>query len=224
MVALTIPPQHRGGLATLLRLDPSEFPNMLAALTESPPTLSPTALGTSVQSMVSGVSQDSVKQFVETLLSLYALRAQLELDISEFVDGIVDAMERSKSSNLRFTTKEPAVFREELSQLLDIPSLTLETKALELFRDQENVFHGARVLTDIRPVFAGPATDLPTAALTMHTLRITYHQMDQLRDFFVSIDAEAIKYLVQLLQRAEEKEGSVHRLLEASKIQHIAVS
>lgn len=84
--------------------------------------------------------------------------------------------------------------------------------------EQGQAFCGARILTDIRPLFAPDLKAAPTAALVVHTLRISYHQGSELKQFYVAMDSEDIQALKNTLDRAESKAENLHAVLDTAKI------
>jgi hypothetical protein len=72
-------------------------------------------------------------------------------------------------------------------------------------------------MTDIRSVFGQPE-DLPLAAGIVHTLKITYHVDDGMKDFYVALDDGDVRTLRELLDRAELKFASLQALLDRAKV------
>jgi len=96
-------------------------------------------------------------------------------------------------------------------------SLGTTSKALDVMTEHERILCGARVITDVRSVFADPA-EKPTAAVIVHMLKISYHQNREHKDFYVALDSSDVRKLKEILQRAELKAKSLSAVLAGTGI------
>jgi hypothetical protein len=88
--------------------------------------------------------------------------------------------------------------------------------------EHERIFLSARVLTDIRPIFHPNLSEKPNAAVIVHMLRIAS------RDIFGShhaeyfaLDANDIRVLKNIADRAIRKEETIKALLADSNVDTI---
>ncbi len=95
--------------------------------------------------------------------------------------------------------------------------LGIAAKGLDLWVAHEHTLHALRIVTDVRPVFKADL-ERPGGAVIIHKLNLTYHDGDELREFFVAMDSADIRRLRTLLDRAERKAASLTSLLEASSV------
>jgi len=221
MVDLAIPLRFRPGLATLIGLSPQAAKELKGALEKAPPTLSPRRLLDAVAHQVASVPEGDLSNALETLRSLYSLRAQLDLTVDDCVRSISKAIDSGDYGDLNFETKSRAAFDDALHELLAVDSLAREAKALDLLTEHHDVFHAARVVTDIRPVFGSDVSERPEAALILHTLKITYHEGGELQEFFVSLDGPELGALLEVLERAKQKEKSLEALLRSADLPNL---
>ena len=142
----------------------------------------------------------------------------------DFAEEICKAIEESKSDVLKIPAGRREDLRQRLAKLLGYEnSLGVTSKALDVMTEHERILCGARIVTDIRPVFGRP-TDKPTAAVIVHNLKISYHQDDEHREFYVALDTEDVVRLRTLLERAEMKAQSLEALLQRAATPYLKVS
>ena len=101
-------------------------------------------------------------------------------------------------------------FVENLKRLLTKEtSIEVTGKASTLQAEQERVFTDARILTDLRPIFAADVDVGATAMMINHTLRITFATMDRVEEIYLGMDMDDLKALRTAITRALKK----HKLL-----------
>src|SRR5262249_44182886 len=152
---------------------------------------------------VSDVNVEDARQIAETISKLYAVKSTRDLSVEEFVNDVCDAMG---------TEVDRGRLTKNLLALLSDDKLGLTAKALDLQTDDERTFCGdSRILTDLRPVFGAGISEGPKAMVIVHILKLGYHSTGsgRHRDFYVSMDAEDLKALRNIIDRAEEKAESL---------------
>jgi hypothetical protein len=89
--------------------------------------------------------------------------------------------------------------------------------------DHERIFQDARVLTDIRPIFHPDLSEKPKTAVLVHMLRITTRDIfgNQKAQHF-ALDANDIRFMKHLMDRAIKKEETLKNLMNSSGISVIA--
>ena len=79
-------------------------------------------------------------------------------------------------------------------------------KATALRVADETLFQGARVVTDLRPIFDDSGSlDEPEAALMVHNLILRYNIQDGADEFHIAMTDQGLQNLIDVLQRAQEK-------------------
>lgn len=129
-------------------------------------------------------------------------------DVSEAVEGF-DAAVRSEKS------------KDRLRRILSVDSLASSSKALTLLTDQERTLHGVKILTDVRHAFQADPQKEPYGAVIVNVLKLTYHENDQHKDFYVALDGDDLASLRTALDRAEAKIKTLRREFETAGIVYL---
>ncbi len=92
-------------------------------------------------------------------------------------------------------------------------------KAGPVLTDHERIFVDARLFTDIRPIFHPDLSEKPNAAVLVHMLRITTRDIlgNQKAQYF-ALDANDIRFMKHLMDRAIKKEETLDSFLTASGV------
>lgn len=134
--------------------------------------------------------------------------------------GDVEALAKLVGEDESFDELEPAQrarLAARIETLIRSPCLRLTAKAVELRTAYEHVFAEARILTDVRPVFADGEIDRPAAGVVVDTLRLDYYGPDgEQQSFFVALDQEDMESLRDLSTRALAKSKVMRQLLESA--------
>jgi hypothetical protein len=225
MASLVIPEEHYAGFAAIRDLPQEVVEEFISMLEDQPARLDRAELQAKITSAVDSDVRGEVASMMDTLVSLYVLRDEVDLSVEEFVDEIVEAMEESKTASLDLPDEKRRMFRERLPRLLSVESLDVAARATNLLYEYEHTLHGnARVLTDVRPVFAtGPqgVEEQPRGAIIAHTLKLSYHERRRVKDFFVTLDTDQVDQLIEALQRANLKAEQLRAHLKDADLPYI---
>jgi len=208
---LQLPERYEPYLAEFLSLTPRELATFLRTIREEEPDLAGSKLAATITDRLS-IARKRVDQVIRLLAGLQAARENLGLSVEDFVAELRAAIEASGKPDL--LPKDWPSFQAAITEALSAESaLAISSKALDVMLDHERFFCSARVLTDLRPVFKSGAEQEPPAFVTIHTLKIVYHESDDKhREFFVALDRNDVKRLTDLLGRALKKEESLKAL------------
>lgn len=166
-----------------------------------------------------GLSSKETEAIREVVLELYRVREFFGMEAPEFASEIAQAVQEVQP----FPADELPSFRDRLTRLLTIESVNIAVKAASLKLEYERRFCTARILTDARPVYAVDPSRPPSAAMIMHTLRISYHDdTSELREVYIAMDRDDMTTLRDLLDRAEEKASSLESLLAEAGVRIVA--
>lgn len=218
-----IPSQYEDGFAKLRRLNDEQARELSAVLGEVPPTMDYSAMTSALTRKISTIPQNDMADIVFALLPLSTLQADLDTSASNVAESISQMMEGSNSEKLRLPSEERERFEKFLVELLNSSSLEVAGKARSLQLEDEHVFQDARIVTDIRPVFGATPKDPPGGAVIVHTLKLSYLDDSQFKDFFLAMDARDIRILRDLLERADSKAESLRTILENAGVPHVGV-
>jgi hypothetical protein len=211
-VKLQVPDIYIPPLGELVKLPPESMKALLQGLREEKPTLGLNDFADSIATRLS-VDRATAQGIIELLASLHAVREGLGEDVSEFVSALRAAIEDTGKPELQ--PPDWSVFENTIAEAFSSESpLSISAKALDLLTDHQRVFFYARVLTDLRPVFKSEISGAPAALVAIHTLKLGYRAEGVPRDFYVALDSQDVKTLIEILQRAADKEKSLRDLAE----------
>src|SRR5690348_3513037 len=213
MARLTIPERYRAGVAAIRTLDDRSVREIRDALegikktsdVESVPSTPHDVAVNAITSVPTGKAIDT-KQVAEAIAGLYGVKSVKDISTEEFVDQVCDAMESLPSEDQRLPHAERESFKAKLLTIMNAELFSLIAKVYDLATEDERQFCTARILTDLRPVFGPKVEDGPRAMIVMHLLKLAYHQgSNEHKHFYVTLDADDLKTLKQLIERAELK-------------------
>jgi hypothetical protein len=221
MPALNIPEQYRSGLIALRDLSESEVATLVETFKGLPPTTwLKKDLIVAVSAALPGAPAPKVDALIVTLQSLYQVRASTETPLKEFVADVLDAMVATGRPDMEVPASNRDYFAARMEAVLGVDSLNFLAKAAALQRDHEHIFHDAKILTDLRPVFHAP-NEPPREVILEYTLKVVFHDGNRHREIYMALDADDMSRLRKVIERAEEKAASLHSLLESKAITHL---
>jgi hypothetical protein len=206
MPTLEIPERYVAAIHKILRLDVKAVEEIRSNLErENQPGVGQN----DIRSMVSRSVSDP--EIAEGLVSLYVVKSSRELPTEELAEAVCAAAERQVLDKKPFTQAERIHSKENLVKLLSVGRIALLSKALDLQTSDERSFCDVRILTDLRPVFGPTISEGPKGMVIVHHLRLAYHRPGSPRheNFYVSLDADDLKMLHKVIERAEQKANAL---------------
>jgi len=220
-VAITrIPEPYRPGLAKIKNLSQPEVDTLVRALGQCPLRGGLKGIISAASELIPALKPDDVEDMVKALYSLYVYRGDSSTPLATFVPQLVTAM-RSSGKDLVISEEDKSAFQERITKLLSINALGLASKADVLRGDYPNTFHDAKILTDIRPLFAEP-NEKPLGAVITHTFKIEYHREGHHKVFYVALDANDLETVLRIVQRAEKKAATLQALLQSTSLSDLS--
>ncbi len=216
--AFNIPDRFRSGLFLIAGVSDDAFDELASALDRSPEFTNAKELAAWVAPEAKSIPAPDVPQVMEALTSLYRVRTSLGESAERVAKDVVSAMQAEDASG-RVTDSRSTVAR--LSRLLDSKALNvLDTKVKELKTEYEHSLCDLRIFTDARPVFGNNVADAPSTMLLVHTLRLGYHDAHETRhrEIYISLDAQDLISLRELIERAETKAKTLKSRFESAGI------
>ncbi|HEX5851763.1 MAG TPA: hypothetical protein VFY36_01605 [Solirubrobacteraceae bacterium] len=204
---LRIPEPYVPGLTAVAALDPKVADELLAAVQTVPHLLTTSRLVEHVRDKVPAL--DKAEDVLDALLSLTTL-------LPEGGDGVSElARDVAESPDLDLDEAARHELVQRLEGLLGVDSFVLAARASEIVTEFPKVFHEARILTDLRPVFGPDPTRGPQAALLVATLKLEYHLADGPVDVdFFALDYSDLLRLREIVDRAIAKHTSLRGLID----------
>jgi hypothetical protein len=217
MPRLTVPPDQKAGLSKLRLMAPSQLAEFAGALETAPLKMHYFQLSRDVASRVRSIPQDDIENIIESLWQIEFMRFSLEAPREPFMEDIKQALIAAEVG----TADEIAALMPVVDRLLQTPSLNIAAKARALLTDG-NSYCRSRVLTDVRPIFGADIAESPKAALVVHHLTLSYHASSpSVADVIVSLDADDIEDLIEVLQRAQTKQKRLQSLLTEARVTYL---
>jgi hypothetical protein len=213
--------ENRRGLEKLLALSEATGEALLSALREAPPTMTTFELSLILAGKASTVSREDLEDIANALVSLYLTHHHYPDLEEELVEHICRAMDASQTPALTITNDKRDHFKRLLTALLQTEALVYSSKAIGVLRNNERMFSSARVITVIRPVFGSSVNAPPKAAVIVHMLNITYHQGNEVKEFFVGMSTEDIETFMVILGRANLKANSLEPIFDAAQLKNL---
>lgn len=232
MPKLNIPERYRNSISSIRSLSDAQVQEIRSVLDQVAPTQTqnndsdidlPSDPGAAMVAIKKASPRTNIANFtkiLEVLIVLYEIKSQQDVSVEEFVDDVCDAMERIEPEH-RLPHSERPDFAGKLLTLLNAEVFGLVAKAHDLATEDERTFCHARILTDLRPIFGPNIEDGPKAMLAMHTLKLAFHQQgssDEHGEFYVALDAEDLRTLGRLIERAEAKARALNMLNRNIKV------
>lgn len=218
MATLRIPEEQQDGFKKLAALSDESVKALTLSLEERFPGLNDSETLADIASSATGISSADADAVMRVLTTLYVLRARREALIPAFVEDVAQAMDESDVEGLRLSDEDRARFKDRLAELLNVESVSTESKAIDVQYENDHVFHSARIVTDLRPIFGPNPEDAPVGAVIVHMLRITYRERTRLRNVFVALDTEDVGKLGDVANRADLKAKSLKAFLQGTEL------
>lgn len=221
MAELRIPDRHKNGLLKLVGLSDNSIKRLTSAIEGLRPKLFPEDLSVEIAIKVPEVLPDDIIEIIKVLVSLLYSGFHHEIPPEELAHDVIEAMGESGIKELQLPPAKQESLRQRLVKLFTIESLLIVSKALTVLQSNENTFCGARIVTDVRPVFGSDPGIAPNAAVIVHSLNLNYHHDGQLKDFYIAMDTADIKTLRDVLDRADSKTQSLESILKKSGVTYL---
>ncbi len=209
---LRIPEPYLPGVEALAGMGNQTASGLLEALRDETRLLTTDRLADHLGERVPELSAHA-EDILEALLSLTTL-------LPEEGDGAEElALDVAHSRDLELDEATRTAFAERLQPMLEIESLAVAARASEIVTEYGRVFHGARILNDLRPVFGANPADGPKAATLIATLKIDYHiPRGPIDSEFYALEHSDLLRLRDVVDRAIAKHTSLRQLMEKASL------
>jgi hypothetical protein len=219
-MALPIPPPYLPRINKVRNLEASALGELIKALSSSTLTANSEAMTAQIAGSVPGIPIEDLTEIVDLVYALYHVREYSELNWGDFFREFMDGVK--KQADPPVTPEEVKSVAEKFKQLLRIENLEGITKAISLQREGERLYCGAKILSDIRPVFGQEVNSMPVAGIITHTLKLNYHENGKHKSIFVVLDEEDLMNLRSVIERAEAKAKTLDAFL-STKVPRLGV-
>jgi hypothetical protein len=218
-MALRVPEQQIPHIKALLELPDEKVEAFLAALVKAGPKFNVNDLAAEISDSA-GIPQPLAFGIIHVLAALYLTRDWRQ-PTEKFVDReVFFALKAAKT----FSPEQSDVQWKRLRQFL-VTALSLErpvgtaAKAGRVLTQHERIFSGARIMTDLRPIFHLNVSEKPDAAVIIHMLKITQRDNSgHHEDLYFALDSNDIVVMKDILDRATTKEKTLRDIMKDSGV------
>jgi len=219
MPGLSVPAGHVGALEALARLRPRAFSSLKQALDVEVPKGRPDVVERAGGIFAKGTAAEAgqARALIDALTGLQSLRTWRDwsaAEVGELLGG---------SSSLKLTADQRTTLASRVATLLDLGAVRLLAKATDLLTEAANVYHAARIVTDVRPVYGATITETPVGAVIVHSLKVEHHTDGEVKSFHVAIETSDLKKLHEVVVRALDKASALESWIHATGIQYLDV-
>ncbi len=121
-----------------------------------------------------------------------------------------------------FPMAKIGILVERIQKALTIGGLiAVAAKAIGIMMEQHRIFCGARILSDVRHVFA-TSPDSISAAMLVHSLNISFHESGEHKEFYVALTTSELQTLKKAIERAEKKSESLKATVHRSGVKFLS--
>jgi hypothetical protein len=224
MAILTLRTEHRRGLARLFALGQDAADSLVDALEHAQLALRQPALVGQIAPNLEMISANDIAEIVSATAELSAIAQATDVPASIVADDAFDAVSEKGPEFPETSQIEPGdrvLFTSRLDAVMGTRAIAVVAKARRVLTEHEHYLCYARIMTDIRPVFAADVSEKPSAAIVVHSLKIAYHEGSDTKEFFVAINRDGVDNLIELLTRAKEKGETLNKVLVSADIPNL---
>jgi hypothetical protein len=208
---LRVPRPHRPALQKLLELSEEQSGALLACFEDLPSFLPSSELAAKASEVVD-LSPDDAEALVRVVLSLSSQRKYHGWAAKDLAGQV------ATSADLELDNAQQELLTGRLVRLLQADSLASTARAIDVQTEHQRVFHDARVLTDVRPVFDDEPAIRPSGAVITHTLKVDYFESGEFREIYIALDHADLVRLESVVDRALAKTKSTEQLLDGTEL------
>ncbi len=215
MSAIRIPDYFRPPLERLAAMSVDDLTAVHLALRSLEPKVKPEALVASLAAHPLCQKLPELVELAKALSGMSIARIDRDIPLDEFVESVAESLPQLKGK-----IEERATFESRLKDLLSIGPFLLSARAFSVQHEYQHVFTGARVVTDLRPVFdqSGVA---PQGLMIVHNLKVRYIHSGEEKEILFALDDADIILLKSVLVRAETKSASLERVIASTGISYL---
>jgi phosphoribosyl-ATP pyrophosphohydrolase len=215
---IRIPKNRWESLVSIADMSADAVKTLFAALVQVPPQKFGPELPAQLAESLQGTDFENISEVADTLFSLMPLLIDSGKPVNEVVEQLLTAVRTQSPQGKEVSEEKIERLRTNLQKLLRVPSMYMGAKATSVITDNQSTFLSARILTDVRPVFALESTDV-AGAVIIHNLKVSFaSEGENEREFFVAMDDVDVQTLIATLQRAQEKGSKLRKFLDVATL------
>lgn len=217
MSRLRIPDRFKTALRQISSLTNEAMDSVVATLSKMPPSLYDGKAAQRLRPAVVGMPSEEVTTLLDAVISLYMAMSNGGRNVSEILGDVIESINETQQDESPHQVLNEEAFRVRLTRLLSIPAVEVCAKATELQAEYPKILTSARVVTDVRPIFAQDLAANPSA-LIIHNLKIEFLESGKISEVYFALDASDLDLLIKTLERAKRKQTSLESFLDAKEM------
>ena len=174
---------------------------------------------------ITGIERKELTDLLDLIFEVFFIQysEEQETSVEEFLKKLEDGIRDTNDNDIipadgeweEYMTFWKSIF------VLD-KTIGLLAKAKMIRKDFQNQYLDSKIYTEIRPIFSRQIqTDLASAAILYHNLKIEYKQAFLPDHFFITLNPEDLKNLKKVIDRALKKEENLRKLFELKNLKLI---
>ncbi|WP_141285588.1 hypothetical protein [Ideonella azotifigens] len=210
-------------LAALASISDEDFADLVQSMEKLTALVSINESISELTSRLTQCSADEATQILHAVMPLYFAYISDGYTPAEVVAGVEDGLASYRGRELLKTKKSISLLKSRLLSLLGNRRIAMRAKATGLVFERPLVLQEARIISDIRPIFASDKVSNVDAYSIIQTLILDCFENGEDKKFHIAIDAEDIEQLADILNRARDKEKALSKMLEATGVTKIEI-
>jgi hypothetical protein len=196
----------------LAELPEQDFKTLQDKVTSGGPIQSRTQLADRIQNALPEIPDSRGTELVREIFSLLNLHFTHDWPIDEI------AAQGASSKSLSLNDEQQEALRRRLIEAVSIPLIVKLAKASEIYGEHQNLFHFARIVSDIRPIPDDSPDSAIIGAIITHTLRLNYHTAHGREDLYVALDDKDLEDLGKAVERAKRETRSLEKFIKSADL------
>jgi hypothetical protein len=235
-MALRIPRAQRPGLELIASLPDTAVEELAKAIADTPPAISPTALARQITKSVTLPFSD-LTSVLTVLVSLTLTVERSRMSVEQVASDVGNAFAAESSTIASTSSATPAEssdgtqkvpaeeaerLRRRLLQLLSAgQTLEISARSSGIYFAYDTLFHTARILSDIRPIFASDDIDKPVAGMIVHNLELELlRDGDEITEY-IAFNIHDLKQLKSVIDRALAKDIALREVIRLGGMAYV---
>lgn len=218
-MAFRVPAQYRDVFRGLRDMPDEAAEAVVSAMSSAPPFSPTKALVSRADEALSAAEVEATGQML--VAAVMSARSQLALHLET-----PESLAESIASGADVGTEDTAVrerFRDRLIGLLNADAIRTTTVAADIMVEHERPYQSARTYTDIRPVFADDPSEVPSGAVIVSMLQVSYWTTEGNGEMYFALDPQDLMQLRDVVERALAKTETLRGFLESAGLTYFEV-
>lgn len=215
MLSVTIPEQAKPLIRYIGAASDEDFDAVKDIVSTTPPNLRFEKFAEQTKDRLSKLSPEIAD--LASIITNISRSIKEGVSASEIAEGVANVAVPPPSAEFSPQSRAEAISRikNRLVALLDIHSVKIFARASEVQHEYEDVFISARIMSDMRTVFA-PDTAEPTGVMIVHNLKVRSIRDGAYCNRYFAMDDADLDFLQQAIQRAKDKSKSLQAVIGKS--------